>query len=799
MNTSLHDFPQHTLRKPAAIRSRRLRRFVLAVCLAIPSAAGAAPAPDVKKGESTDKEPAYRLVRDVTYAKPGGKELKLDVYVPNGKGPFPGVLVVHGGAWATGTRRQLARYGRSLAENGYCAFLISYRLAPKHKFPAQIEDCRAAVGWIRENAAKYSVDADRLGGIGYSAGGHLVALLGTTGKVESRNGKKIDTRLQCVCAGGAPCDFRKIPENSRGLAFWLGGTRKEKPRQYEMASPAAFVSEKCPPMFFFHGTADKLVNIESPKSMMKLLQEKKVPTEIHIREGAGHIATALTAECVKRSIAFFDKHLKKRTPPAGRPAKAQASAAKRPNIVFILIDDMGWKDLGFMGSRYYETPHIDRLAKQGMVFTDAYTCGPNCAPTRACLMSGQYSPRHGIYTVGSAERGRTQLRKLIPIRNRTVLDEDIVTLAESLKAAGYVTASMGKWHLGPDPKTQGFDLNVGGNKSGSPRGGYFSPYRNPQLNNGPRGEYLTDRLTDEAVRFLKKQRDKPFFLYLPHYAVHTPIQAKADLIARYRRKKPQGGHNNPTYAAMVDSVDQSVGRILQTLDELELAENTVVIFSSDNGGYGPATSMKPLRGSKGMLYEGGIRVPLIVRWPGRVAAGSRCDVPVITVDFYPTLLELTRSPAPRKQILDGESLLPLLLGTGDLRREALYWHFPAYLQAYRGITGPFRTRPAGAIRSGDYKLIEFFEDGRLELYNLQNDIGEQQNLAGKQPQIVKKLHAKLKSWRKSIGAPVPTERNPKFDPDFKPPRRKRGRKRRKPSSAERVSNAGEGDRAAGRQ
>ncbi|MFQ5735023.1 MAG: sulfatase, partial [Planctomycetaceae bacterium] len=283
-----------------------------------------------------------------------------------------------------------------------------------------------------------------------------------------------------------------------------------------------------------------------------------------------------------------------------------ARKVRWPNVVFFLIDDLGWKDAGFMGSRFYDTPNVDRMARQGMVFTDAYSNGPNCAPTRACLMSGQYSPRHGIYTVGRSARGSAPFRKLIPTPNRTVLADKVVTLAESLKGAGYVTAHMGKWHLGADAKTQGFDVNIGGNRSGSPRGGYFSPYRNPQLPDGPKGEYLTDRLTDEALKFLDANREKPFFLYLAHYAVHTPIQAKPDLTAKYRKRKADKYHNNAKYAAMIDSVDQSVGRVLKKLDDLKLADDTIVIYTSDNGGHGPVTSMHPLRGSKGMLYEGGV-------------------------------------------------------------------------------------------------------------------------------------------------------------------------------------------------
>ncbi|MHC4331350.1 MAG: sulfatase, partial [Planctomycetota bacterium] len=377
------------------------------------------------------------------------------------------------------------------------------------------------------------------------------------------------------------------------------------------------------------------------------------------------------------------------------------SARKRPNIIFVLIDDMGWRDLGCCGSTYYETPNIDRLASQGMIFTDAYSCGPNCAPTRASLMSGQYTPRHGIVTVGNSDRGPAHLRKLIPIENKTVLDAKITTIAEALKPAGYVSASMGKWHLGNDPGHgpvgQGFDLNVGGYEAGHPRS-YFSPYKNPELMDGPEGEYLTDRLTDEALKFIEANRDKPFFLYLPHYAVHTPIRAKKDMITKYKAKQPSNGQGNPTYAAMIESTDQGVGRIMAKLDKLGLTDETIVIFSSDNGGVGgykelgikggEITSNTPLRGGKGMLYEGGIRVPLFVRWPGVVRPGSRCDAPVITIDFYPTLLEIVDTPRPAQQELDGRSIVPLLKGAGSLKRQAIFWHFPAYLQ---GSGGTWRT------------------------------------------------------------------------------------------------------------
>jgi len=433
------------------------------------------------------------------------------------------------------------------------------------------------------------------------------------------------------------------------------------------------------------------------------------------------------------------------------------SPGDRPNFVFILIDDLGWKDLGCMGSRYYETPNIDRFADQGIIFTSAYTNGPNCAPSRASFMSGQYSPRHGVYTVGSSERGKAHLRKLIPIQNKTTLDPKIVTVAEALKVAGYVCGHFGKWHLGGGPEfapaSQGFDVEFRRDNGK----GHFNPA----------GEYLTDRLTDRAIDFIEQNKNNPFFLYLAHHAVHTPIQAKKEIIEKYQRKQGSGGQNTPTYAAMIESVDQSVGRVVGKLDELGLTDNTVVFFFSDNGGVVGITSMKPLRGGKGMLYEGGIRVPLMVRWPGRIKPGSICDVPVIGIDFYPTILQMTGVPKPKGHILDGESIVPLLKGGNSLKREAIFWHFPAYLEANYGWKGIWRTTPAGAVRQGHWKLIEYFEDGTLELYNLKDDIGEQNNLAQETPKKTKQLHKLLKNWRKSIKAPVPTELNPQYNPRLK--------------------------------
>jgi len=454
---------------------------------------------------------------------------------------------------------------------------------------------------------------------------------------------------------------------------------------------------------------------------------------------------------------------------SGESAQARHNQ-KRPNIVFVFIDDMGWRDVGFMGSEYYETPNIDKLAGQGMVFTNAYSNAPNCAPARACLLSGQYSPRHGVYTVGSSSRGKSKQRKLIPIENTTDLDSNIVTIAEAIKPAGYVSASIGKWHLGNDPELgpvgQGFDVNVGGYSAGHPVKGYFVPYNNPELPDGPQGEYLTDRLTDEALNFIEANKNQPFFLYLPHYAVHTPLQAKAEIIEKYKEKPGSNGQNNPKYAAMIESTDEGVGRILDKLDELGLAEDTIVFFFSDNGGVKNITSNEPLRGGKGMLYEGGIREPMAVRWPGVVEPGTTCDTPVIGVDLYPTIVRMTGARRPRGKLLDGVSIVPLLMGQSDLEREAIFWHFPAYLQGKaEGARDPhFRTRPAGAVRVGDFKLIEYFEDGDLELYNLADDISEQNNLVDSMPEKATELHQIMLAWRKEVNAPVPTELNPEYDP-----------------------------------
>lgn len=439
-----------------------------------------------------------------------------------------------------------------------------------------------------------------------------------------------------------------------------------------------------------------------------------------------------------------------------------AVAADKPNIVYILADDLGWTDTATYGSKYYETPNIDRMAAQGMKFTRYHNC-QNCQPTRAALLSGQYAPRTGIYTVGGIDRFEWQGRPLRPVDNVQDLPLDKITIAQRLKAAGYATGMFGKWHLGNDgahhPAKRGFDEAI------ASAGQHFDFKTSPVVEY-PKGQYLADFLTDRAVDFIKRHKDGPFFLYLPHFAVHAPHHAKEELIAKFKPKAGVGGHNNPTYAAMIASVDESVGRILTLLDELKLSENTVVFFSSDNGGVGgyvregvkqagDITDNAPLRSGKGSLYEGGTRDPFIVRWPGKVKPGTTSDVPAIHVDVYPTLLELAGTKAADGYVLDGESLAPLFLAKSEnLKRDAIFQHFPGYLGAG---AGSWRTTPVGLIEIGDWKLMEFFEDGRLELYNLADDIGEKNNLAEKMPEKTKELHERMLAWRKEIKAPMPTK------------------------------------------
>lgn len=466
--------------------------------------------------------------------------------------------------------------------------------------------------------------------------------------------------------------------------------------------------------------------------------------------------------------------------------------ARRPNMLFILVDDLGWKDLGCFGSSFYETPNIDRLCARGMKFTNAYAACPVCSPTRGSIMTGKYPARTNTTDYfGAAQPDRWRRNsKLLPAPYNERLEHDEVTLAEAFKAAGYPTFFAGKWHLGPEgwfPEDQGFDVNKGGVRGGGPYGGkkYFSPYGNERLEDGPEGEHLPDRLASETVNFMQQNRDTPFFAYLSFYSVHTPLMTRKDLQAKYEAKaeaeeaeavwgeegerKVRQTQNHAVYAGMVEAMDQAVGKVLGALRDLGLEEETVIFFMSDNGGLstseGHPTSNLPLRAGKGWLYEGGIREPMIVCWPGVTAPGSTCDEPVTSTDFYPTMLEIAGLPAKPAQHVDGRSLVPLLKDGGALDRDAIYWHYPHY--------GNQGGSPGSAIREGDWKLIEWFEDGRLELYNLANDIGETEDLSGKHLERVKAMHAKLQAWRESVDARMPSP-NPKYDPQKK---RMRGARR----------------------
>lgn len=438
-----------------------------------------------------------------------------------------------------------------------------------------------------------------------------------------------------------------------------------------------------------------------------------------------------------------------------------------PNIVLIVADDLGWKDVGFMGSSYYETPNLDRLAGEGMVFRQAYASAANCAPSRACLMTGMHTTAHGVYTVASSERGDPRTRRLVPATNTDTLRNRFFTLAEALKEAGYTTVNIGKWHLGKDPISQGMDYNVGGGIWGHPRS-YFAPYIQPELE-APEGEYLTDRLTEEAIAFMRNHRRHPFFLYLPYYAVHTPLQAKPVLEQKYLAKGGEGCQQNPTYAAMVENMDSCIGSLVEELDKLGLSENTLVVFTSDNGGIREVSCQDPLRAGKGSYYEGGIRVPLLFRWPGTIQKEEVKEVPVTNMDFFPTFLEIAGMPP--QEDLDGQSIWPLLSAQGSMEERPLFFHFPVYLQAYRkGYDGGrdplFRTRPGSVIREGNWKLHYYYEDAGIELYKLSIDPGETNNLASLYTSKAEELLTKLEVWLEEEGAPVNFELNPEFDSLF---------------------------------
>lgn len=447
--------------------------------------------------------------------------------------------------------------------------------------------------------------------------------------------------------------------------------------------------------------------------------------------------------------------------------KQNNEVENRPNILLINIDDMGWRDVGFMGSEYYETPNLDALAADGMIFTQAYAASANCAPSRACLMSGQWTPRHEIYTVGTSERGKSKHRKLIPTPNNEYMPEDNLLIPQILKQNGYITCHSGKWHLNDNPLRSGFDVNIGGNHSGNP-GSYYPPYKRVPALTAPSDDYyLTNLIMDKTIDFLNSVQDQPFFLYYSPYAVHTPIHPVKELLPKYEGKAEWNGQNNPEYATMVENLDTQIGRLIANLKESGKLENTFILFISDNGGHYRITKQWPLRAGKGSYYEGGIREPMFAFWKGKVPGKSKSEVPVTNLDFYPTILDVAGIPKPEEKVLDGQSLLNLLTKEESMAERPLFWHFPIYLEAYvkndTTTQDPlFRTRPGSAMRLGDWKLIQYFENNDLELYNLKTDISEKNNLAAHNPEKLEELVGLLDDWRKSTNAPVPAELNPEY-------------------------------------
>jgi arylsulfatase A-like enzyme len=474
--------------------------------------------------------------------------------------------------------------------------------------------------------------------------------------------------------------------------------------------------------------------------------------------------------------------------------------AKRPNIILFLVDDLGWADIGANNPKtFYETPNVDRIAATGMRFTQGYAACPVCSPTRGSILTGKVPPRFGVTDFIPGMRNA----KLLSAPNAKQLPLAEVTLAEALREGGYATAHFGKWHLGGEgfyPEDQGFDKNFGGIDKGGPYGGdkYFSPYGNPKLPDGPPGEHLPDRLASECIKFVNEAGDKPFFANFWFYDVHTPLMARPDLKAKYEQKadflvKWGNGltdgapleawgkererevrlvRSHAVYAGMVEAMDQAVGKVLDALEKIGKADNTIVIFNSDNGGLstseGSPTSNWPLRAGKGWLYEGGIREPLIIRVPGVTKAGTVCDTPVISTDFYPTLLDLAGLPLKPDQHRDGVSIKPLLTG-GMLPARPLFWHYPHY--------GNQGGAPSGGVRDGDWKLIEWYEDNRAELFNIREDISEKTDLAAQMPEKAKELTAKLHAWRESVGAIMPVA-NPNWPPAVPPgppPNRKKAK------------------------
>ncbi len=461
-------------------------------------------------------------------------------------------------------------------------------------------------------------------------------------------------------------------------------------------------------------------------------------------------------------------------------AAIATEGGERPNILFVFADDLGWKDVGWQGSDFNETPQLDRFAQEGMVFTAGYAAAGNCAPSRACLLSGNYTPRHHVYAVGSTDRGNKAAHRLVPVPNKNGLGPDNLTMAEALQAAGYATGHFGKWHLdgkdGAKPSEQGFEVTYDSFGDGELKEGSEGNKTGPPED--PKGVFT---LTRKAVSFMEANKDRPFFCYVAHHAIHTPLQGRPETLEYFKQKKLGEQHHSPMYAACTFDLDASFGMLLDKLKQLGIEDNTLVVFTSDNGGT-QQSSQEPLRGNKGCYYEGGIREPFIVRWPGVTKPGSRSDVPVINVDLYPTFLAAASAKVPAGKTLDGESLLPLLRGDGELQRPSIFWHFPGYLDSpvIRGreldVRTGFRSRPVSVIHKGSWKLHLYHEEWQLdggraklaennavELYDLAADLGERENLANTNIAKRDELLNDLLAWIETTGAIIPGQANPNYD------------------------------------
>lgn len=473
---------------------------------------------------------------------------------------------------------------------------------------------------------------------------------------------------------------------------------------------------------------------------------------------------------------------------AGSVLSATVSLGEKPNIVLFFADDLGWADVGFNGSTYHLTPNLDAFAAKAMVFSDAYAY-PTCSPSRACLITGQNTPRHGIYRVEAYKPTPEPYRKILAAETGHFYEGPAPTIGEIMQRAGYVCGYSGKWHMGDRPGTlpqgRGFVMNAGGCGFGAPPS-WFSPYKNEQLPDGPEGEYLPERLTQESIRFIRENKDRPFFLIQAPYLVHRPVRPKPEYVGLFRDRQPDEGRSNPEYAAMVYALDVEFGKLVQALKDEGVFENTLIVLFSDNGPNPLCAKGTPLRGWKASVHEGGIRVPMFAYWHG-VSLSGVSSVPVTVMDMIPTFLEAAGS-GTEGLVLDGESILPLLRGDGKLKRDALYWHHPCYTiptvfaegvrenYAYWGDGEFFLpseeergdwVRPCSMIRSGDYKLILECETGTMELYNLKDDIGETRNLAFEQLGKAAALKSKLGAWLDEMNAVIPSEPNPSYDPEFK--------------------------------